>query len=191
MYFRTIFMIVLCTLAIWQPAHAQHSPPRVRANDPEAPLQKNGDLDTSGCVLSVIPDSPSFTAGGRISVTVVLKNKGKLTIWMPNRLALLDCHVTVTRPDGHDAAKTAFYLQALSYLPDTSMRSLQLKPDQSLTERIDLSRAFDLSETGKYTINIARIIGKGGGFADAVVVPGPSLIINVNPDQEFAKATIN
>ena len=172
---RFLIGAVTC-LAVCQAAKAQRGM-SLTAVGVDAPAS------VAGCTLTVTPDKAVFVAGENISLTAVVHNVGPDMIYMPGISPFLSYHLSVKEPDGTDAPKTLFYEGRLhEFIKET--RSFSIKPGQSLTEAIDLGRAFDMTQSGIYTVSITRTIGKPPDARQALLLPPVTLKIRVDEDDQ-------
>ena len=123
-------------------------------------------------VLRVIPEKPRTVVGGPVIIKLVLENHSTNEIGFYERRPL--AHIlTVKRHDGRAAELTAYGRWISDPLLGRGLSSMVLpvRPGQSLTKTILVSKAFDMTLDATYIVT-ARCVADGPHASD----PPPSRV---------------
>ncbi len=105
-------------------------------------------------------------AGQRIVLSICYKNVGQqeVRVMRGNKLALYDLRIVL--PDGTRAPPTLFGKGAFESSRRFARTVGVLKPGEEACVEIELSRLFDMSLAGAYTISAQRAVFKKSGDVD-------------------------
>jgi hypothetical protein len=112
--------------------------------------------DRSCCELKILsmPESPA-----RLEVTLTNLNAPSADVVVMR--AEVDFGIRLTSGTGEQAGRTEYGRRLLSDGYDGSVRKKELKAGESLTQRLDLARIFEL-KSGTYKVELTRELSVGG-----------------------------
>lgn len=128
---------------------------------------------TGALYLKVVALDPEVKSGSKIMIEVTTTNQSKQTITYHNTSRFCDYSVTVQTSTGVPAEETSFKKQM-----DCSGGGLKitgrdivvtLNPGESDRERIELSELYNMSSTGKYSVQVGRTFPSIGHFSSNLV----------------------
>jgi hypothetical protein len=116
-----------------------------------------------GQAISISTPQAPYAAGDVISLVIHFKNVGDKEIMTSLTVVLEMYDVTVLLPDGKNAPLTLYgKCHSSSNVRSGSAHGLPLKPGQIHSSQVVLSRIFDMTLPGKYTIFVERCVWKPG-----------------------------
>jgi hypothetical protein len=110
-----------------------------------------------GQAISISTEKPAYPPSERIVLNICLKNTGAVPVRFPTGDPLLEYRIKVLLPNGKEAPTTLRGRQRFSIGTGGSGSSV-LRPGRSREMRIDLTRLFDFSLPGTYTISVERTL---------------------------------
>ncbi len=130
-----------------------------------------------GQAVSIATNKSTYSPEEAITLNVVVKNIGQADVHFIEAMPLLMYTLTVVLPSGKEAPLTLYGKQATENWKDGSMSRRVLRPSEESIVNFALSRHFDLSLPGTYTIAVRRsvVVGK----EDPVIVEAKSNVIEV------------
>ena len=110
-----------------------------------------------GQAISISTGKPAYPPSERIVLNICLRNTGTVPVRFPTDDPLLEYRIKVLLPDGKKAPTTLRGTQRFSIGTGGGGSSV-LRPGRSREMRIDLTRLFDFSLAGRYTISVERTL---------------------------------
>ena len=117
---------------------------------------------TGGWLLSISLDKPKLVVGEKVVVTLVTKNAAN----RPQKIPTWSRWTTYSfnlRDEQAPIPATMFGRQMEDNRGSGSMGRAELAPGESIVIELPLSRLFDLSLAGRYTVQASRIVEDGAG----------------------------
>jgi hypothetical protein len=110
--------------------------------------------------LTIEPESASVTSGDKIVLRITLTNTSEKDLGFRQRAradeAEWDYSIEVRDEKGDAASQTNFGRNRLKMMTMFSARVKTVNPGQSLKEEVTLSKLFDLTIPGRYTVQVSR-----------------------------------
>jgi hypothetical protein len=134
-----------------------------------------------GQALSIMTNKNKYAPLELILLDVVLKNVAKVDIYYINGAHPFDMYtVKVLLPDGKEAPYTRFgnhLSQRRNHQPATT--SSVLKPGKQVSDSIELTRLYDMSLSGDYTISLQRQLWRGDAIDPKLKIESNSITITI------------
>ena len=138
------------------------------------------------CVMCIAAEKERTFVGEPVNVKVVVENHGTTDIVFPKKDRVLAPRILqVKRPNGAPAELTAYGKRIGSKFEAHSAIVLPISPGASLTNAFLLSRVFDMTETGSYTVTAKCWVStsSGSGAKTSLVESAPvSIEVEEEPD---------
>ncbi|MDB5320906.1 MAG: hypothetical protein JWN40_2537 [Phycisphaerales bacterium] len=135
---------------------------------PPHPTTKPTKDDLDGIEFSLARRDESYDVGAPIMVDAVLRNRRVERIIVPERRGVDDernCVIVVHGPDGKEAPLTDFgqKLYERKALENLRLRMAQLPKDQTIENVLVVTKVYDLSRPGRYSIRATRYVYRSDG----------------------------
>lgn len=117
-----------------------------------------------GQAISIATEKASYSPGERIVLNVCFKNVGENDVPGVLTSPLHVYRITVLLPNQKEAPYTLFGKAHLGFPGGGGASTSVLRPQEERCAEIDLSRLFDMSRSGKYTVVATRSVWKDGAF---------------------------
>jgi len=122
-----------------------------------------GDNATSAdsvCSLTISLAREKYSAGEDIVISTVLANTGSKTVIVPDSGSLRNFRMTVLEANPNKAVpRTRYGISCALPQGPHSMRETQLSPGYQLSQPINLSRCFDMSDEEVYIVTFSQYVG--------------------------------
>lgn len=109
-----------------------------------------------GQALSISTTQESYAPGQPIALRASLKNTGKDDVHYSKKYTLDENRISVRLPNGKPAPLTLYGTERFSWFHSSGTSYRILKPNQMACDHIELSRLFDFSLEGTYTVSVER-----------------------------------
>jgi hypothetical protein len=148
-------------------------------SESEKTVERTWGTAVEGQALSAMTEKAAYAPGERIILNVSFKNVGRedVKIVQTNPLALY--HVSVLLPDGKPAPLTLFG-KGTANCPIFARSVGTLRPGQETSATLPLSRLFDFTLSGKYTVSVQRGVWKDGAFSSTLKATSNKLEITID-----------
>lgn len=125
---------------------------------------------TDGCRLSMSAEGPAVQAGSPVLLSLVFWNDGQTTVRFPRASIWLEYDYTVTFEDGEPVALTSFGQEKQRSMREQGGTLLEFQPGSQTPATVQITRLYDLSRPGRYTIGAAKTVPNraGNGFMKVV-----------------------
>ena len=120
---------------------------------------KHAGTIVEGQSLSISTQKAAYAPGERIVLKACFQNVGNKDMKATEAFFPTIYHLDVLLPNGKPAPMTLFGKQAIElagFGADTEM--VTLKPGEETCDEIELSRLFDFTLAGKYTVSAQRVV---------------------------------
>ncbi len=128
--------------------------------------------------LLISTPQTEFKLGVPVTVDVVLQNTSNSDIAVskanaPKGRAELTFDVDVLDGSGRRAPYTKYGRRLVGEDPTEgvymSSQSIELKPNETLTDSVNLDQIYDLSRPGQYIVQVRKVTGKKGAKSQSVI----------------------
>ena len=152
--------------------------------------EKTWGTAVKGQALSISTEKAAYAPGKPIVLSVCFKNFGREDVEVVKTAPLGIYRVDVLLPDGKKSPLTLFGTQREDSEGEGSKTIGALKPGEEARVELELSRLFDFTVAGKYTVSVERAVWNDGGFSSTVKAVSNKLEITVEePPQNDASPT--
>ena len=145
-------------------------------------LQRNRDpLESSlvdGVELTTASEQEAFAPGETVRIQFVLRNCTPKAIDLADSGPVFSYIIEVLNDQGRSVALTAQGAQLEEMRRSTSGHGLEIPPGETHADEVELSRWFELSKPGRYTVRAARRLFPTG-YDDPVRLVSNILTITV------------
>jgi hypothetical protein len=150
----------------------------VRGADLDERVRETWGAAVDGQALSVATTKTTYTPGEPIVLSARFKNIGPNDVKVVQAYAPKIYHLEVLYPDGKSAPLTLFG-KGTSESPFAGRSVATLKPGEETRAELELSRLFDFTVAGTYTVSAERSVWKDGVFSSKVKARSNELKIAV------------
>jgi hypothetical protein len=130
------------------------------------------------CQLTITTAKDTYEAGDFVALIVKISNNGKTAILTNGSLPLLNFKLSLALPDGRSAPTTLYYSGLLKRVVE-ERRIFNVDPGQSMTEGINLGRAFDMSLSGTYRISLSALYFQKDEYQKPITIISNVLTIKI------------
>ena len=134
-----------------------------------------------GLAISISVAKKEYRAVGPIILNLALKNVSKRPTPIAVRSAWADYAVRVWFEGQGEVLKTEFARTAIETANEGRRMSVELQPAQIQSDSLDISKGFDLSRPGVYSVTATRETFKLGNTSEFAAVTSNILIIRIVP----------
>jgi len=174
---RPIFVIQLSiALVVSLPASGDPRPAPEKGGSPDAKWGK----PVGGQAISIAAERTVYAPGAPVLLTVVFKNVGQQDVRIIERNLLATYRIRVLLPSGTGAPLTLFGKTRYANCSDGSASVSFLKPGEQERARFAISRLFDLSLAGKYTVFVQRHVWTPGNNTSTTEVTSNRLELAID-----------
>jgi hypothetical protein len=131
-----------------------------------------------GQAVSIATPKAAYAPQGPVALRVCFRNVGRQDVKAARGNPLGTDLVTVLLPDGKPAPLTLFGKRAIK--PDSSKAVETLKPGEETCDEVGISRLFDLTLAGNYTVSVSRPVWKDGTVSSTLKATSNKLQITVD-----------
>jgi hypothetical protein len=139
---------------------------------------------TEDLAISISVSQADFRPCDTVEMHLILKNVGDGKVPIVQRSPWIDYAVTVRRGDASEVPKTPYALQMIDAAAYGRRATGELAPGETLAEPLELSKAFDLSAPGVYTVVAKREVYKKGRLDQYATVTSNELTMRVTDTKE-------
>jgi len=143
---------------------------------------------TEGLAISISVAKPSYKKGEAISLNIVMKNFDEDPVpivirstWIVIRSTWIDYSIRVLFENTTEISKSPHALQKMEAAAEGRRATSELKPGEILNESLELTKAYDLTQPGTYTVIVTRATYQKGKLDQYAVVASNELTIQVTP----------
>ena len=151
--------------------------PFLRAETPKLTSQTGVGTVDNGYQLSIHVEKSEFRPGENIDVDLIFSNVAEEDVWISEGGVMDDFEVDVTLPTGRSAPLT---LYGVRMKEPGSCDTIKLPGNTSIKRTVnDLSRLFDMTRSGKYTIIAKRSVCNRNGPPWRSFVASKPIVITI------------
>ena len=155
----TCVLQLACAFAFPIPVSAETDPAPAKKEE----VKRKWGTAVGGQAISIATEKAAYAPEEAIVLNAVFKNVGQDDVYVTEALLLDMYRLTVLLPSGKEAPFTLYGKRAYENWRDGFRRRIILKPGQQKRVEFALSRLFDFSLAGEYTVFVQRDVLKQGG----------------------------
>jgi hypothetical protein len=133
-----------------------------RGAEPTKSAEKKWGEAVEGQALSISSEKPAYAPGEAIVLDITFKNVGQKVVYHSLTHPMMIYDVDVTLPDGKPSPLTLYGEFGGDRRGSGTARTL--KPGEDMSAQIDLTRHFDITLAGTYTVSLATRVWTDAGY---------------------------
>jgi hypothetical protein len=136
---------------------------------------------TEGLAISISTIKPGYKKGEAISLNIAMKNFDEDPVPIVVRSIWIDYAIKVLFEHTTEIPKSTYALQKIEAAGEGRRATSELKPGEILHESLELTKAYDMTVPGTYTVIVSRETYQKGKLDRYAVVKSNELTIKVVP----------
>jgi len=137
---------------------------------------------TEGLAISISVPKPVYSPGAPIAMGIALRNVSTTPVPIVVRSVWYDYSLSVRDKDRAELTPTPYATQRIEAAAEGRRATRDLGPGQVLVEECELSKAFDMTRPGSYTVVATRETYKLGTLDQYATVTSNELTVTVSEE---------
>jgi hypothetical protein len=129
--------------------------------------------------ISIYVTRPTYSAGDQIDLHLGLKNFGSSPFILVRLSAWADYSLAVRKENGAGLLPTPYVQQRLEAAMEGRQATSELQPGEMTQDSLELDRAYDLREPGRYTVRATRRVFRRSNYQELATLTSNELVIEL------------
>jgi hypothetical protein len=134
---------------------------------------------TEDLVISITTDRPNYQIGEVITLNIALKNIGDSPLTVAMRSKWIDYAISAWDKSLTELQKSPYAIQMLETAAEGRRATKTIMPSEIIKQKIELTKVFDINQSGSYKIVATRETYKKGKLNEYATVYSNTLIIQI------------